>query len=350
MCSQNNLLLSDFDYHLPQNLIASHPANPRESAKLLVVDDNKFTDATINDITDYFNDGDLLLFNDTKVIPARLYGHNNGRKIEIFLLTPQNENWQAFIKPAKKVKIGDIIEFAEDFHAHIIAKNRDGTAIINFPYQISDFWNLLDKYGHIPLPPYIKREDNINDKADYQTIFAKNSGAVAAPTAGLHFTQNMLDKIKAKNIQIAFLTLHVGAGTFSPVKVEKIIDHQIHSEICELSQATCNIINQTRKNNGKIIAVGTTTLRTIESATKINGEIQPFSGATNIFIYPSYQFKFIDMLLTNFHLPKSTLLMLVSAICGRERLLQTYQYAIANNYRFFSYGDACLFTINHGEK
>jgi len=328
--------LTDFDFNLPPELIADYPANPRDSARLLI-SSKKILDKTVADLPEFLLPGDVMVFNDTKVIPARLKGKCGNAKVEVTLHKKFSENsWWAFAKPAKKMKAGEEFIISEKFSAKILEKN-EGEVLLDFGNQ--NFQELLNTYGEMPLPPYIKRkEKNATDVQNYQTIFAREAGAVAAPTAGLHFTENLLQKIKDKGVNIVFVTLHVGAGTFLPVKFENIKDHKMHSESFSIGDKAVEAIN----NAKRIIAVGTTSLRLLESVANENGKVQPMQGETDIFITPGYKFKTVDILLTNFHLPKSTLFMLVSAFTGCEKIRDIYRHAIENHYRFFSYGDACL--------
>ncbi len=338
--------VSAFDFELPAERIAQAPLPERDAARLLIVKQKSLEDRKIRDLPSLFSPGDLLIFNNSKVIPARLFGTLNEKIIEIFLLralTPTR--WQAFGKPGKKLKAGTKISFNK-FFATIEEKNPDGTLIIAFAMPENKFSDFLKQHGHIPLPPYIKREDSAADVTRYQTIYAAEEGSVAAPTAGLHFTETLLAALKAKQIETDYVTLHVGAGTFQPVKVEDTNDHKMHSEFGIVTKETAQKINETKKRGGKIIAVGTTSLRLLESATDEKNHVMPFSGDTDIFITPGYRFKTVDALLTNFHLPKSTLFMLVCAFAGTERMQEAYQHAIAENYRFYSYGDACLLMKN----
>lgn len=332
---------SDFSYSLPPERIATHPAEPRDSARLLVANE-PFTDTTIRTFPEWLREGDVLVLNDTRVIPARLYALRGTARIEILLNRPlEGGRWMVFAKPGKKLKAGDTLTIADGFTATVEAK--DGYDVtLRFSETGDAFFSKLEQYGHMPLPPYIAREDTDADKADYQTIFARNAGAVAAPTAGLHFTPELLERIRARGVTITHVTLHVGAGTFLPVKADDVSDHKMHAEWCHLPAETAAAINTAKANGGRIVAVGTTSLRTLESAPWVEGHIQPFEGDTDIFITPGYRFKAVDVLLTNFHLPESTLLMLVSAFSGMERIRALYQHAIDNGYRFFSYGDACL--------
>jgi S-adenosylmethionine:tRNA ribosyltransferase-isomerase len=339
--------LSDFDYNLPDELIAEKPLENRDSSKLLVFDGVNILDKNFTDIANFLNPSDLLVLNDTKVIPARLEGICAGKNAEITLLKKQagkDEIWEVLAKPAKKLQIGAEFIIADDFSAMILAKLESGEVIVKFANE--NFFDKLHKYGKMPLPPYIekKRKSDDSDKNTYQTTYANNEkkGSVAAPTAGLHFTKNVFDKLKNKGIETAFVTLHVGGGTFLPVRVDDVKTHKMHSEYYEISEKTAKKINETIKNGGRIIAVGTTSLRTLESVADENGFIKSGNGETEIFIYPSYKFKIVSALITNFHLPKSTLFMLVSAFMGTDNMMRAYNHAISQKYRFFSYGDSSL--------
>ena len=333
----------DFYYELPENLIAQHPIENREESKLLILD--KKTGATehkiFKDIIDYLNSGDCLVLNDTRVIPARLFGNREGKdeKIEFLLLRNIEKNkWETLVRPGKKAKPPNQIIFGDGIlKAKVLSIGEDGARIVDFEYD-GIFEEILNRLGEMPLPPYIKKR--LDNKERYQTVYSKHSGSAAAPTAGLHFTNELLDRIEKKGIKIVFLTLHVGLGTFRPVKADRIEEHHMHSEYYEISEKTADIINNIKGNGGRIIAVGTTTTRTLETAVNLTGKVVPKSGWTDIFIYPGYSFRFIDGLITNFHLPESTLLMLVSALAGRENILHAYDEAIKGNYRFFSFGDA----------
>lgn len=343
-----------FDFELNRDLIALEPANPRDSSRLLDLScNNKITDRHFYDLPDLLYENDLLVFNDTKVIPAKLYGKRGNAEVEVNLYKSEsNLKWWTFIKNSKRLKTDDAITFysekihAEEsnFTAKVIEKKEDDGVLLEFNCKPEEIYPLLDKYGSMPLPPYIKREklENRNDNKNYQTIYAKNEGAVAAPTAGLHFTEDLLKKLEEKGVQKVFLTLHVGAGTFLPIKVEDTKDHKMHSEYGEISQEAADKINQTKKNGGRIIAVGTTSLRLLESAANDNGTLKAWNGSTDIFITPGYKFKVIDMIITNFHLPKSTLFMLICAIGGTSRIKKAYWHAINNKYRFYSYGDSSI--------
>ncbi|HEU0071374.1 MAG TPA: tRNA preQ1(34) S-adenosylmethionine ribosyltransferase-isomerase QueA [Alphaproteobacteria bacterium] len=336
--------VSDFDFELPRELIATHPAEPREAAKLLEIGE-RLTDRIVRDLPSLLNPGDIVVVNDTKVIPARLAGKRGAAKVEVTLHKRESDScWRAFAKGARKLKLGDTVDFASDFTAKVVEKGEDGEVVIDFDRGGPELMAALAQYGFTPLPPYIARPDgpDARDREDYQTVFARHEGAVAAPTAGLHFTPLLLDALKARGIQQVTLTLHVGAGTFLPVKVEDTADHKMHAEIGIVSQATADAINQARAKGGRALAVGTTVTRTLESAADDKGIVHPFSDETRLFITPGYRFKAIDLLLTNFHLPRSTLFMLVSAFAGLERMKAAYDHAIAARYRFYSYGDCCL--------
>ena len=342
------MLLSDFDYELPPELIAQYPSQKRDEARLLVVhrDTGKTEHRTFYDILDYLNPGDCLVMNDSRVIPARMYGtkRGTGAKAEI-LLTKRHDNdvWEAMVKPGKRLKPGAVIDFCTEegkaLAAQILDFSEDGTRMVRFVYD-GDFHQRLEENGHIPLPPYIDREDEQLDRQMYQTVYSREEGSVAAPTAGLHFTEELLQKVKEKGIRLAYVTLHVGIGTFRPVKCEVVEDHHMHYEEYEITEENAAIINRTKAEGGRIIAVGTTSVRTMESAADASGVLPAGYGNTNIFIYPGYEFKLVDCLITNFHLPKSTLLMLISALYDREKIIEIYNEAVAERYRFFSYGDA----------
>jgi len=336
--------VSDFDFDLPKSLIAQKPCVPRDAARLLRV--NEFlTDAVITDLPRLLNPGDVLVFNDTKVIPSRLVGKNMKSRISVTLHKEDpSGNWWAFAKPARRLETGDTIEFATNFSAKIIEKRDNGEILLLFKGRRENTINALNTLGVMPLPPYIKRPDSgsADDFADYQTIFASRSGAVAAPTAGLHFTNKLMADFKKRGILTAFITLHVGAGTFLPIRTVDTDQHKMHLEWGKIDQKTTEIINRARKLGGKVIPVGSTSLRLLETAANDEGMIEPFIGETNIFIKPGYRFKIADKMITNFHLPKSTLFMLVAAFSGLKRIREAYYHAIREHYRFFSYGDACL--------
>ncbi len=343
--------LSDFDFHLPEDLIATRPASPRSSARLLVANGDALSDAHVYDLPDWLQPGDRLVLNDTRVIPARLSGRRHrdsaqgpvAAAIEATLLEPQADGtWSSLIKPLKKVKIGETIVFSDDLGA-TLDRIEDGQAYLRFNLTGDDFDTALEQAGAMPLPPYIaaKRPADEQDKTDYQTIWARNSGAVAAPTASLHFDDALMQALSARGVTLSHVTLHVGAGTFLPVKVEDVTTHKMHAEWGRVSATAAEEIRATKAAGGRVIPVGTTALRLIESAAR-SGQIEPWEGDTDIFIYPGFEFHVTDALMTNFHLPKSTLLMLVSALMGQDRMRDVYAHAIERKYRFFSYGDASL--------
>jgi S-adenosylmethionine:tRNA ribosyltransferase-isomerase len=331
--------LSDFDFDLPQSLIAQNPPKNRTDSRLLVPR-SSIIDASFHQIADFLKSGDLLVMNNTRVIPARLFGAKaTGGKVEIMIERLLGENQVlAMIRVSRAPKIDSFIVLENDVKVKVLSKEN---GFYTLEFETDSLLELLDNVGHIPLPPYIDRADNKDDLSRYQTVYAERDGAVAAPTAGLHFDDNLLESLKQKGIDHCFVTLHVGAGTYQPVKTDAIKDHIMHSEYFEINQATVDRINQTKKLGGRIIAVGTTAVRSLESAAK-SGELLAVKEETDIFIYPGYTFKVVDMMITNFHLPKSSLLMLVSAFISRERMMEIYQHAINKNYRFFSYGDAML--------
>jgi S-adenosylmethionine:tRNA ribosyltransferase-isomerase len=344
--------LADFDFDLPERLIATRPVAPRPSARLLVSSgDDPIVDARVCDLPGWLRPGDRLVLNDTSVIPARLSGrrHRNSAQgpvsaaIEVTLLEPrQNGSWMALIKPLKKVKPGEVIQFSHDLSA-TLEGIEDGQGQLQFNLSGDAFDTALARAGAMPLPPYIasRRPADVRDKVDYQTVFARNPGAVAAPTASLHFDNALLDQIRAMGVDFTYVTLHVGAGTFLPVKVDDVTTHRMHSERGEVSAIAAAEIAATKAAGGRVIPVGTTALRLIETAAR-SGAVEPWQGQTDIFIYPGFQFQVTDALMTNFHLPKSTLLMLVSALIGQARIKEIYDHAVRDNYRFFSYGDASL--------
>lgn len=335
--------LHDFYYNLPQELIAQDPLKDRASSRLMLLDknDGSIKHEVFHNITNYIKPGDCLVINDTKVIPARLFGEkkDTGAKIEVLLLKRmENDCWEVLVKPGRKAKPGTVISFGDGLlECSVEDVVEDGNRIIKFSYE-GIFEEILDRLGQMPLPPYITHE--LKDKNRYQTVYAKNDGSAAAPTAGLHFTKELLDEIEKMGVKIAHVTLHVGLGTFRPVKVDEITEHHMHSEYYCIEQSEADKINETKKNGGRIISVGTTSCRTLESATDNDGILKPGSGWTDIFIYPGYEFKIIDCLITNFHLPESTLLMLVSALAGRDNVMKAYEEAVTEKYRFFSFGDA----------
>ena len=333
---------NDFDYYLPEELIAQTPLTKRDSSRLLVLDKEtgKIEHKHFTDIIDYLHAGDVLVLNDTKVMPARLYGTkvDTNAAIEVLMLK-ENESdiWTCLTRPAKRIKVGTIIKFSDKLSAECIGIGDDGIRNLKFIYN-GIFYEILDELGEMPLPPYI--HEKLKDKDRYQTIYAKNIGSAAAPTAGLHFTEELLEKIKQKGVLIEYITLHVGLGTFRPVNVEDVTKHKMHSEYYEMNKNTARILNQAKKENRRIISVGTTSTRTLETIINLYGEFRECHGWTDIFIYPGYTFKGITSLITNFHLPKSTLLMLVSALAGKDKIMNAYNEAVKEKYRFFSFGDA----------
>ena len=338
---------ADFDYDLPQELIAQDPLEQRDSSRLLILDKEtgERTHKIFHDIIDYLHEGDCLVINNTKVIPARLIGEREGTggKVEVLLLKRRSDNvWETLVKPGKKARPGMRLSFGGGLlHAEVQEVVDEGNRLIRFEYE-GIFEEILDQLGQMPLPPYITHQ--LKDKNRYQTVYAKYDGSAAAPTAGLHFTKELLQQVKDKGVDIAEVTLHVGLGTFRPVKVDNVLDHHMHSEFYMVSQEAADKINNAKKNGGRIISVGTTSTRTLEAASDENGMLKECSGWTDIFIYPGYSFKVIDCLITNFHLPQSTLVMLVSALAGREHVLNAYKEAVEERYRFFSFGDAMFIT------
>ena len=341
--------VSDFDYELPQELIAQEPAQIRDSCKLMILHrgDHSIEHKVFSDIIDYLKPSDCLVLNDSKVIPARLFGIKESTGVNVeFLLSKRIEGntWETLVRPGRRIKPGDTVVFGNGkLKALVKAYSDEGTRIVEFSCA-GDFMEVLDELGRMPLPPYIERESKAEDKDNYQTVYAREEGSVAAPTAGFHFTPELLDKIREKGIKTEFVTLHVGIGTFRPVKVETVEDHHMHFEHYSVSEETAKVINDTKAAGGRVICVGTTACRTLESAADENGIVHPGSDDTGIFIYPGYKFKAVDCLITNFHLPKSTLLMLVSALYNREDILKAYNEAVERKYRFFSYGDAMFIT------
>ncbi|MBU3572317.1 tRNA preQ1(34) S-adenosylmethionine ribosyltransferase-isomerase QueA [Priestia aryabhattai] len=335
-----------FDFHLPEELIAQTPLEQRDASRLMVL--NKETGSVkhhmFHDLLDYVQEGDCLVLNDTRVLPARLFGtkEDTGANIEVLLLKQtQGDTWETLVKPAKRVKEGTVISFGDGRLTAVCKETSDqGGRLLEFNYE-GIFYEVLEQLGEMPLPPYIK--ERLDDQERYQTVFAREQGSAAAPTAGLHFTEEMLEQLKEKGVHIAFLTLHVGLGTFRPVSVDDLEEHDMHSEFYQVSEGTAALLNSVRERGGRIISVGTTSTRTLETiATEHNGRFVASSGWTNIFIFPGYEFKAIDGMITNFHLPKSTLIMLVSALAGRENVISAYEQAVAEKYRFFSFGDAML--------
>lgn len=339
--------LEDFDFNLPEHLIAQEPIEKRDLSRLMVLnrETGLIEHKVFKDIINYLNPGDCLVLNNTRVIPGRLYGtrQDSGGKIEVLLLKRlEKDTWEVLVKPGKKAKDGINIVFGNgELSADVLGHTPEGGRILEFKYS-GIFEEVLDRLGEMPLPHYIKAE--LHDKERYQTVYSKVEGSAAAPTAGLHFTRELLSGIQSKGVNIAYVTLHVGLGTFRPVKVENIEEHHMHSEFFTIDETAADIINSSKSSGGRIIAVGTTSTRTLETVGTIDGKINPSSGWTDIFIYPGYKFKVVDCLVTNFHLPKSSLIMLVSALAGRERVLAAYDTAVQNNYRFYSFGDA-MFVI-----
>lgn len=335
---------NDFDYELDPSFIAQNPQDKRSESKLMVLDrENKTIEHKhFYDIIDYLNPGDVLVANNSKVIPARLYGSRKGKEeaLEVLLLKNiKNSKWECLVKPGRKMKINTEIVFSDKLSGLVTGITEEGHRIIDFKYD-GIFNEILEEIGNMPLPPYIK--EKLKDKSKYQTVYAKFDGSVAAPTAGLHFTKELLEKIQKKGVYIAYVTLHVGLGTFKPVSDEKVENHKMHSEYYILDKENFDIIKKAKENNGKVIAVGTTSIRTLESIASKYGELRPDADWTDIFIYPGYEFKVVDNLITNFHLPKSTLIMLVSTLYSRQRILEAYEEAKKKDYRFFSFGDAML--------
>ena len=333
----------DFDFELPEELIAQTPIKNRDQSRMLVLDKKtgEIEHKHFNNILDYLNENDVLVLNDTKVMPARLYGQKEETNalIEVLLLKEKTNNtWECLVKPAKRVKIGTVVNFGDGIlKAKCIEIKDEGIRVFKLIYD-GILYEILDKLGEMPLPPYI--HEKLEDKDRYQTVYAKNIGSAAAPTAGLHFTKELLEKVKEKGITVLYITLHVGLGTFRPVNVEDVTKHKMHSEFYMMSKETAEILNKAKKNNQRIISVGTTTTRTLEKIMNLYDEFRECSGWTSIFIYPGYEFKAIDSLITNFHLPKSTLLMLVSALAGKDKIMKAYHEAVKEKYRFFSFGDS----------
>lgn len=336
---------SEFFYDLPPELIAQTPVEPRDSSRLLAMEKNsgKIEHRTFRDILDFFRKGDCLILNNTRVLPARMYGErvDTGAVVEFLLLSQKSaDTWEVITGPGKKARVGHKFTFAGGLMtAQIVEVLDDGNRIAKFGFE-GNFFEVIDKIGEMPLPHYIT--EKLEDKERYQTVYAKEQGSAAAPTAGLHFTDGLLEKIRAKGVKIGFVTLHVGLGTFRPVKAENIEEHHMHSEHYHLPAETADLINETKKNGGRVFAVGTTCCRTLESVANFRGRIQEDDGWTDIFIYPGYEFKCIDCLITNFHLPESTLIMLVSAFCGYENTMNAYRIAVEEKYRFFSFGDSMV--------
>ena len=339
----------DFDYYLPEELIAQTPLKKRDDSRLLVLDkqNGNIYHKHFYDIVDYLNEGDTLVVNDTKVIPARIIGvkEDTGAVIELLLLKNTNDNyWEALTRPAKRIHIGTIVSFGDGLlKAECIECGEEGLRVFKLIYN-GILYEILDKLGTMPLPPYI--HEQLKDQSRYQTVYAKNIGSAAAPTAGLHFTKELLEKLKSKKVNIVPVTLHVGLGTFRPVSVEDVTKHKMHSEYYEISKETCDVINKTKKSGNKLVVVGTTSVRVLETVATKYGELKEDKGFTDIFIYPGYKYKVVDNLITNFHLPKSTLIMLVSALATKEYIFKAYSEAVKEKYRFFSFGDAMFITNN----
>ena len=343
---EKKLKTHDFYYDLPEELIAQTPLEQRDSSRLMVLnrETGEIAHKHFYDVIDYLNPGDCLVLNDSRVLPARLMGHRpTGGAVEVLLLRDLgNKQWECLCKPGRKMREGDTVTFGDgELTATVRQVQEDGNRVVEFHYQ-GIFLEVLERLGKMPLPPYIKAE--LPDQERYQTVYSREVGSAAAPTAGLHFTQELLKKIRNKGVKTAFVTLHVGLGTFRPVKAEEVLDHHMHSELCMMSQQTADILNETKRSGGRVICVGTTSCRTLESLVNDDGSFEAKSRWTDIFIYPGYTFKAMDALITNFHLPESTLVMLVSAFAGREKILNAYNEAVKERYRFFSFGDAMLIT------
>ena len=336
--------ISDFDYFLPEEQIAQVPADPRDSSRMMVLSPKtqSIEHRHFYQLDEYLTDGDVLIFNDTRVIPARLIGvrQPTGGKAEVFLLRQlERDRWEVLVKPGKKMRVGSVITFGHELSCEVLAYTDFGGRIVKFSYE-GIFEEILERLGTMPLPPYI--HETLQDPERYQTIYSREKGSAAAPTAGLHFTESLMDRLRKKGVRLGFVTLHVGLGTFRPVQVDEIEDHVMHSEFYSIPTETAELIRIAKQEGRRVVAVGTTSIRTLESAAVDHGMIEEKRGQTNIFIYPGYQFKIVDAVITNFHLPKSTLIMLVSAFAGREFTLQAYRTAVEENYRFFSFGDAML--------
>ncbi|WP_457677523.1 tRNA preQ1(34) S-adenosylmethionine ribosyltransferase-isomerase QueA [Thermovibrio sp.] len=337
--------VSEFDYYLPKELIAKFPATPRDSARLLVLnrETGQIEHKVFRDIKDYLKEGDVLVLNDTKVIPARLYGElSTGGKVELLLIRQvEPDVWEVMGRPARKLKPGKVVYISDSLKGEVLEYLGEGRRLVKFTYpQGSSFMEILSKVGHVPLPPYIQRQERPEDREEYQTVFAKKEGSVAAPTAGLHFTKELLSLLEDKGVIIKHITLHVGPGTFKPVKVEEVEKHQMDYETYTVPPETALEVNRAKEEGRRVIAVGTTVVRTLESASDEKGRLKSGEGRTNLFIYPGYKFKVVDALITNFHLPRSTLIMLVCAFGGKERVLNAYKEAVKEDYRFYSFGDA----------
>jgi len=345
--TQTNLQTRDFRFSLPEELIAQYPTEQRDASRLLVLDgkSGEFRDSSFVALMNELQQGDLLVMNNTRVIPARLFGQKEtGGKVEVLIeRLLDRQQVLAHVRSSKSPKPGSQLIFAQQYQAEVLERQGD---LFKLRFAVDDIETLLTDIGHMPLPPYIQREDTAYDQSRYQTVYAEHAGAVAAPTAGLHFTENMLEQLKQKGIDIAYVTLHVGAGTFQPVRVDNINEHKMHAEWIKVDENVCTKVNQTKAQGGRVVAIGTTSVRSLETAANQSPstELQPYEGDTDIFITPGYQFKLVDALLTNFHLSESTLLMLVSAFAGHEHIMKAYQHAVAEKYRFFSYGDAMFLT------
>ncbi|RAU21699.1 tRNA preQ1(34) S-adenosylmethionine ribosyltransferase-isomerase QueA [Paramagnetospirillum kuznetsovii] len=336
--------VDDFDFDLPRELIAERPAEPRGSARLLHVGAQGLIDGRVAELAGMLKPGDVMVFNDTRVIPARLFGRRGEAGVEVTLhQRVALDSWKAFARPAKKLRPGDRVDFGHGFSAAVVEKGEAGEVTLRFDQSGEALLAALEEFGRMPLPPYIRKgQADERDKGDYQTVFARAKGAVAAPTAGLHFTPDLLAELDARGVRRVTVTLHVGAGTFLPVKVDDTADHRMHSEIGVISADAAAAVNAAKSAGGRVVAVGTTSARLLESAADETGCLHPFDAATDIFITPGYRFRLVDVLMTNFHLPRSTLFMLVSAFMGLDRMKSAYEHAKASGYRFYSYGDACL--------
>lgn len=347
------LKVEDFDFDLPEELIAQTPLEKRDASRLMVLDvlNQEFKHRSFTDIVDELQAGDTLVLNNTKVMPARLLGikEETGAAIEVLLLTQlAGDRWEVLIKPAKRVPIGTVVSFGDGaLQAKCVAKKEDGVCEVEFIYE-GIFYEILDLLGEMPLPPYIT--EKLEDRDRYQTVFGKEIGAAAASTAGLHFTQDLLRMVEKKGVNITFITLHIGIGTFRPVKVENVEEHDMHAEFYRVSQETADVLNATRHNGGRVICVGTSAVRLLETLARKNTQFEACEGWTDIFIYPGFEYKAVDGMVTNFHLPKSTLIMMISALAGKEFVMQAYQAAIAKKYRFFSFGDAMLIIVNKSKR
>jgi S-adenosylmethionine:tRNA ribosyltransferase-isomerase len=339
--------LSDFKYDVPEKLIAQYPVEKRDESRLMVVNrkTREFQHKIFKNILDSLNEGDALVVNETKVFPARVFGikEKTDARVELLLLRQLEKNmWEVLVKPARKVRVGNRVQITEELGCDVIDNTTSGGRVVRFDYNGNDFFDIISKVGKSPLPPYIKREAEDIDREKYQTVYAKNIGAIAAPTAGLHFTEDLLEKIKEKGIKVVPVTLHVGLGTFRPIQVEDVTRHQMDSEYYEINEDAVEKINETKLNKKKVVAVGTTVVRVLETAANADNLVKTGSGWTDKFIYPPYKFKIVDSLITNFHLSGSTLFLLISALAGKELMLDAYQEAVNKEYRFYSYGDAML--------